>query len=305
MDIDLIERIAEHYKQGASEPDAARLDFFERLYRLQQQVGDSVTSTSTSIYEVAPAEQLEAWYWGGRPVLGERPCAISPQEYADALGKIAAHLAEHAGLEDAAANGLQAFDWETFAQDADLALAGQDPTAFLDGLLSNVDALGVPDEVPASVFAMVPAMALRPFLENAATQVMAAIDTETERRSHDCPVNCPVCGSAATASFVGESAGTAGKGRMQYCGICGAQWPYERVRCGVCGSHHAGHLHYFNIEGDEAHRIQMCDDCGQYQRVVFQEDLDVPVCMEVEDVVMARLDKIALDPRFSKESKRL
>lgn len=302
MDTRLIARVAGHYKQEGSESDAARLDFFEGLYELQGQIEDQVDAASS--YEMPDSGELEQWYWEGSPILGEAPLSIDAGKYARALEKIAAYLAEHAGLEDAVAEGLAGYDWSAFAQKADLALAGTDPTAFLDGVLSGIDADDVPEDVPAKLFAMVPAMALRPFLEEVAAKLMASVDVETERRSHDNPVTCPICGSRATASFVGESAGTSGKGRMQYCGTCGTSWPYERIRCGVCGSQHPGHLHYFNLEGDDAHRIQMCDDCGQYERVVFQEDLEVPVCMEVEDVVMAKLDKVALDPRFSRTDQK-
>ena len=71
--------------------------------------------------------------------------------------------------------------------------------------------------------------------------------------------------------------------------------------CGVCGTENASRLHYFHVEGDSSHRLQNCDECGQYQRMVFEEDLSIPLSMEVEDVVMAKLDAIALDPRFRVE----
>lgn len=66
----------------------------------------------------------------------------------------------------------------------------------------------------------------------------------------------------------------------------------------MCGTHNQSHLHYFNEERDFAHRLQSCDECGQYQRMVMQDEAPGPAVMEVEDVVMAKLDRIALDPRF-------
>ena len=95
--------------------------------------------------------------------------------------------------------------------------------------------------------------------------------------------------------------GIDGRDREQYCGMCGTVWPFERMRCGVCGTENAARLHYFHVEGDSSHRLQNCDECGQYQRMVFEEDLSIPLSMEVEDVVMAKLDAIALDPRFRTE----
>lgn len=98
--------------------------------------------------------------------------------------------------------------------------------------------------------------------------------------------------------FVPALAGIDGRQREQYCSMCGTVWPFDRMRCGVCGVDNPTRLHYFHVEGDESHRLQNCDECGQCQRVLFEDDLAIPVSFEVEDVVMAKLDKIALDPRF-------
>jgi FdhE protein len=159
----------------------------------------------------------------------------------------------------------------------------------------------VPEQLPAQVFASVLSATLRVFLQPAAEAIMAqAPENQTD---HNSPLNCPVCGMPAAASFVGESAGTEGNGRGQYCSQCGAVWDFERIRCGNCGSQRQDKLHYFHVEGDEGHRLQNCDECGDYQRVVFQEGIPGHLCMEVEDVVMAKLDRIALDPRFRTEAK--
>ena len=58
------------------------------------------------------------------------------------------------------------------------------------------------------------------------------------------------------------------------------------------------HLHYFNVEGDDAHRIHKCDECNGYIRTVFIEDALRPFSHEVEEVVTAKLDAIARDPKF-------
>lgn len=78
-------------------------------------------------------------------------------------------------------------------------------------------------------------------------------------------------------------------------------WEFERVRCVRCGTRNRGHLHYHSIEGDDAHRIQSCDECGGYICSVFEEDeLQLaPFSFEVEDVVMTRLDVIAADPSIA------
>ena len=57
-------------------------------------------------------------------------------------------------------------------------------------------------------------------------------------------------------------------------------------------------LSNFNVEGDDAHRIHKCDECNGYIRTVFIEDTLRPFSYEVEEVVTAKLDAIARDPKF-------
>ena len=77
------------------------------------------------------------------------------------------------------------------------------------------------------------------------------------------------------------------------CAQCGCAWEFERVRCVRCGTQNQSRLHYFNLEGDEAHRLATCDECGGYTRTVYEEDALAPFSFEVEDVVMAKLDLVA------------
>ena len=301
MNIALIESVAQAYLQGAAETDIARLEFFTGLYKLQQARAETLNGAAG--YELPDRDQVESWYWSNTPVLAQAPLLVDASQFCDTLAMVADYLRDNAGFDDAAASALGIYNWAGFASNADLAQAGRDPSAFIDTCLSHIDSFGVSPDLPANVFMMVPLFALRPHLQGAAEAIMGTVDTVEGRRTHDNPVNCPVCGSPAAASLVGESAGTDGKGRLQYCSFCGTQWPYERIRCGKCGEMAPSKLHYFHVEGDPAHRLQNCDACGQYQRVVFQEDLGaLTPCMEVEDVVMAKLDRIALDPRFRQET---
>lgn len=296
MDLKLMERAIEAYAPTGKDADHARLEFFAGLYRLQQQWADRVAAEHG--YTAPASEQVEAWYWNHEPVFASVPVTLDAVAFAATLSDVAAYLADHAGLEQAAADGLRAYDWKEFCNKADLKLAGSDPAAFVETCVANIDMFDVPSDTPASLFAMTIVFALRAWLQSASEAVMAV--APTDHRKHNCPLDCPVCGTPAAASYVGQAAGSDGRGRMQYCAACGAQWYFERIRCGVCGTQNQTNLHYFNLEGDDAHRIQSCDKCGQYQRVVFQDEIPGALCMEVEDVVMAKLDRIALDPRFRK-----
>ena len=212
------------------------------------------------------------------------------------------YLADNAGLEPEVADALRALDWYKLTGAFNLKLAGSNPPQFIEGCLKDFDSFGIGPELPASVVMMVVAFALRAHIQPAAEQLFAAVPKdvrESAQREH--PLNCPVCGSPAVASHVDAASGIDGRSRHQFCSMCGTVWPFERMRCGVCGTENATRLHYFHVEGDSSHRLQNCDECGQYQRMVFEEDLSIPLSMDVEDVVMAKLDAIALDPRFRAE----
>jgi FdhE protein len=127
---------------------------------------------------------------------------------------------------------------------------------------------------------------------------MDSLDLVEGNKTHNKPVMCPSCGAYASAAYVGPTPSDNGNGRMLYCASCGTQWEYERLRCAHCGLQSPEKLNYFHVEGDDVHRLQMCSECGYYLRTVFLENLKVPFSFEVEDVILARLDKVAHDSRF-------
>lgn len=302
MNLFMIERAFAKYREGASDADRARYDFFEGLYRLLAARADEVEDPFAS--PLPGTEELRAWHWSGQALLDRDPLQIEPVTFAETCSSVASYIAENASLEGPAAKELAGFGWEAFCAKADLALAGRDPGAFLDSCLRDIGSFGVSADLPASVFAMVPYYALRAHLDSPARQAAKAADVAHDPDSHDHPLACPFCGTPATAAVVGSAAGTDGKGRMLYCGQCGTTWSFERVRCAHCGERSSEKLHYFHLEGDSAHRLHLCNTCGSYLRTVFQEDLAAPLSPEAEDVVMAKLDKVALDPRFRKEGNR-
>ena len=284
------------YKEGAGQADAARLDFFEKLYRLQQERADELGACFGA--EPLGQEEAREAYLAFRPLLAEAPVAISSAQLAETCRRIAAHLVSEAGLDEDVARALGQLSWDDFTAKLDVELAGARPPEFVEACLKGFDSFEVASSLPASIVMMVVSFALRAHIQTAAEQLFACVGKDVAAGSHARPVNCPICGSPAALSHVYMASGIDGRDREQYCSMCGTVWPYERMRCGVCGVDNPSRLHYFHVEGDEAHRLQNCDECGQYQRVFFEESLAIPVSLEVEDVVMAKLDQIALDPRF-------
>lgn len=284
--------------KSADEQERARLEFFSELWRIQED--ESAAIAEAHPYQAPEADVVEEHYWAGNAMFADYPVEVTAEDFARVCNRVAAHLGDHAGLEEEVVDALAQVSWEDFAAVANLELAGANPPEFIEQCLQTFDVFDVPAELPASVFMMVPAWSLRAFLDAPASSIMATMKPNTnDERVHDNPLLCPVCGTPATASCVGEVTATNGGGRSLYCSTCGTNWAFERIRCARCGIQNPSSLHWFHIEGDEAHRMQNCSECFNYMRTVFEDESPTRLTsMEVEDIVMVKLDAMAHDGRF-------
>lgn len=324
MNLKRIDAAIASYGTRLGADDQARLAFFRGIWEIQQAAEEKVHATGG--YQVPAPADLDAWYWdGSTSIFANAPVATDAELLTQTARAIASYLAEHGGLSEADARALGSFDWERFlsapsdvgagAAQAQagtggtgdvpaLALAGTDPADYLALAARWLEGA----EVPAGdLVVMVLSLALRALLEPAQVSAMAAehkaaLDGYT---THTKPLRCPCCGGEPTLAYVGPTEASSGNGRVLFCGQCGATWEVERVRCPHCGSRSQDKLHYVSIEGDEAHRIYACEECGRYTRTFFAPDatatpggagvpgLGAAFVPEVEDVVMATLDAVA------------
>lgn len=316
MDLALIKKATTAYRACAAD-DAAHaipvdmLTFFEGVWELQHEEIERCESEhqvrlgeqSQEVSSGPSESDIEEAFGGGEPLTKRYPLTISHDEFVSACKKIASYVVEHADFGDTPVEGLREFGWETILDDASLDLLCREPENFLLQLQESYEKSPLIDGISPALFMTIPRLAVRIFADTFAQTCCKVAHKQLKHAvpNHDRSLTCPICGAHAQASWVGEGAALDGRGRMMFCSLCGAEWDYERIRCGSCGSQHAGHLHYFHVEGDSAHRLQLCDECGNYQRIVFREELKVPFSMDVEEVVMTRLDHIAHDPRFRVE----
>lgn len=297
MDMERIASALEAYKARLEEKDCRPLELFEGIWEIQGR--HSALAAEKSAYPLPSTEAAEHWYWQERPFLLMAPVGIDRDAFVAALEDISCYLADNGGLEERTAKSMRSFDWHGLVDSTDAALAGHDPQAYADTFCALAEEHSGSALQPEVAFVVL-RLALRPMLEHATSALMASLGSVLRKGNlaHSKPLHCPGCGSEAAAAFVGETPSVQGNGRLLYCGTCGTSWEFERIRCPRCGTRNQGRLHYFHIEGDEAHRLQACDECGGYTRTVFQESLDAPFAFEVEDLVMTPLDRVANDPRF-------
>lgn len=294
MNLKFIDRVIKAYEPDLSEADMKRLRFFYGLWEDMDRWSKGPT-TAEKHYAVPSEEELEEAWIADRSVFSFAPPKLSKERFAAICYSLREYVCDEGGLPEEDVKALREVNFRTIVEQDDMQLAASDPEAFVGGLLSNAYEREIP-ATAAHMVALIGMFALRVDLELVAKEVLKK-QRKINKANHN-PLLCPVCGSAAALSKVGGESPTDGRGRTLYCQQCGTEWAIERIKCVRCGSQNPQHLHYFNVEGDDAHRIHLCDECGDYIRTVFVEDGLRPFSYEVEEVVTAKLDAIARDPKF-------
>ena len=124
---------------------------------------------------------------------------------------------------------------------------------------------------------------LRPSLE-----VVAQKYTGLIARSEWSEGYCPICGKEPK---IGQIRGE--DGRFLFCNQCGFEWHYLRIKCPFCGNEEQQSLAYFTVEGDEQYRVDVCNECKRYIKIVdFRESKREPN-LDVEDIATLHLDILA------------
>ncbi len=97
---------------------------------------------------------------------------------------------------------------------------------------------------------------------------------------------CPVCGSPTRTGFM------VGEGRRFYlkCPACGMEWRMQRVKCPWCGSDRV--KFYTPFTAAPWLRLYMCSDCGNYWRVVDEEEKAVLPPRWLYEVIVSPLDEV-------------
>lgn len=299
MNLKFIDRVIESYREGLEPADLKRLEYFRGLWEVMDRWTGGPSAASRS-YNIPANEALEAAWTDDKPVFALAAPALKRDRFCAICSALCEYVCESGILSEEDTKVLSEVDFISLVSRGDMAVAASDPDRFLGLLLGKAIEQGASGGV-ARLVALVGMLALRVDFEPIARQVRKAQKRADLVASHF-PLRCPVCGSAPSLARVGGAdSPTEGRGRTLYCAQCGSDWTFQRVRCARCGTQNQGHLHYFNIEGDDAHRIHKCDECGDYMRTVFIEDALRPFSYEVEEVISARFDAIARDLKFQEK----
>jgi FdhE protein len=131
---------------------------------------------------------------------------------------------------------------------------------------------------------------IQPSLSANVEQLKDQVDLKNWLRGY-----CPVCGSSPQISELKDE----GK-RFFLCSFCRFQWPSERLKCPYCENADHEKLQYLYEEGQETHRVDVCDNCKQYIKTVDSRKLDYEPDLPLEDIMTIHLDILASEKGYKR-----
>jgi FdhE protein len=166
----------------------------------------------------------------------------------------------------------------------------------LQNQAETIEAYAKELEVPLAVLQALTKLSIQPSLLATVVSVARSSKLDRWRRPY-----CPICGGLpAIAALVGEE----GK-RKGLCSFCGHLWKLPRLGCPFCGNEKQEDLRYFYGEGDDIYRVQVCEQCKGYIKVVDTREGGDPKALAVDDVVTAHLDLLAEEEGYQRKAPRL
>ena len=105
---------------------------------------------------------------------------------------------------------------------------------------------------------------------------------------------CPICGREPKIGEIRDDEGT----RYLFCNQCGFEWSYRSVKCPFCGNEEQRTLAFFTIEEDERYRVDVCNECKRYIKIIDFRNTKEKADLDVEDIATLHLDMLANDEGY-------
>ena len=107
---------------------------------------------------------------------------------------------------------------------------------------------------------------------------------------------CPTCGKEPK---IGEIRGDEEGERYLFCHQCGYKWNFRRIKCPFCGNEEQHSLAYFAVEGEEHYRVDVCNKCRRYIKIVELSQKAEEINLDVEDIATLHLDMLAYEEGYN------
>jgi FdhE protein len=262
-----VERTLEALAEAGSQDE--RLSTYYAFHRALLQVLNQVKAGISATLELADKQALQARVAQGLPLIAFRQLPIEEKRFAELVSAVAQLLVDHDP--DLTQQTLPESSAECHA------LAQR---RFEENRATNE---GYRGEDQPSLTQMAVDLALKPYLEWAAEQVLQYVDQERWQRGH-----CPVCGGAPDLATLEAETGA----RHLLCSRCSSQWLYPRVKCPYCGTTDHTKLFYYPSD-DGVYRLYVCQECRRYLKTIDLREVEGEALLPVERITTVAMDAAA------------
>ncbi|MFO7569352.1 MAG: formate dehydrogenase accessory protein FdhE [Smithellaceae bacterium] len=257
------------------------LDILGEILILREEYRKNMKSSIFSVEEKIIPQKME----GGLPLVdltGRQYDLTRPKDYFYSLINIAEKRMPAEGLKVLAFIKDEHFDWETMIR-ASFNTAAEPPEAELKAEAEEGEHLDLIDLFIEE--------SLRPELEMIAEQYGAMVEKSGWTEGY-----CPICGKEPKIGEIRE--GEDGR-RYLFCHQCGHKWHFRRIKCPFCSNEEQHSLAYFAVEGEERYRVDVCNKCRRYIKIVDVPKSAEEANLDVEDIATLHLDMLAYEEGYN------
>jgi len=258
------------------------LEILGEILILREQYRHNMQSSIFTVNENVISQKME----GGLPLIdfaGNKYDLLRPKEYFYSLISIAEKRMPEESKNIIKIINDKQFDWEKMVR-ASFDHTQEEP--IVENLKPGSEA-----EDQLVLIDLFLEESLRPELECVAEKYGKVVD-----KSHWTEGYCPICGKEPK---IGEIRNGDEGERYLFCHQCGFKWYFRRIKCPFCGNEEQHSLAYFAVEGEERYRVDVCNKCRRYIKMVDLPNTSEEVDLDVEDIATLHLDMIAYDEGYN------
>ncbi|MBF0234407.1 MAG: formate dehydrogenase accessory protein FdhE, partial [Desulfamplus sp.] len=105
---------------------------------------------------------------------------------------------------------------------------------------------------------------------------------------------CPICGNLPQMAFLNQDGE-----KYLICGFCQHQWKTSRMGCALCQNKEKEKQHYFYNEEEKEYRVDLCDSCGKYIKLIDLRELTRDFYPQLELLCTLHLDIQATEQGYA------
>ena len=262
------------------------ITFCERVLDLQKEIQPRISLPPIKL----DRERIAVKIREGFPLLQREDLPVDPERSAELFGELCRiGLDENPVLAEAAEILREAMDSSRLSFRTLFSAVVQNDDDKLESLAAEL-------RVGRSVLKALAKLSIQPSLSAVALGATQDISVEGWKHGY-----CPVCGAMpAMAALVGEEGS-----RRGLCSFCGHLYRLARLGCPFCGAEGSEDLRYFYGEQEDTHRVQVCERCSGYLKILDTRKGGSVEALAIDDILTAHLDLVAEEQGYERKAPRL